>query len=84
MSTTTVNVGTGPMPSPNPPGSKLNSILQIINLVLQALSGIPGLGVPIAIEQVFQRILTNALAAYQAETGQPLDLTKIPQETLVP
>jgi hypothetical protein len=51
---------------------------------LQALTAIPGLGVPIAIEQAFQKILTNALAAYQAETGQPLDLSKIPQESLVP
>jgi hypothetical protein len=78
---TTVTVTT---PSPNPPGSKLQSILSIISLVLQALTAIPGLGVPIAIEQAFQKILTNALAAYQAETGAPIDLSKVPQEALVP
>ena len=70
------------MSSPNPP-SKVQTILSIINAALQGLSLIPGLGAPVAIEQTFQRILTNALAAYQAETGQPIDLTKIPLETKV-
>lgn len=73
-----------PGPAPTGSGSKLSNILAIINLVLQALSVIPGLGLPIKIEQAFQAILTNALAAYQAETGQPIDLKKIPQEALVP
>jgi len=41
---------------------------------------IPALAVPIAIEQGFQKILTNALAVYQAETGKPFDLTQIPLE----
>lgn len=71
-----------PVVTPQP--SKLQNILGIINLALGALSGIPALGLPIAIEQAFQKILTNALAAYQAETGAPIDLGKIPQETLVP
>jgi hypothetical protein len=70
-------------PSPAPP-TKLQSILSIINLALQGLSAIPALTLPIAVEQTFQGILTNALAAYQAENGAPLDLTKIPQEALVP
>lgn len=83
MSTQVTTITSTPAPSPNPPGSTLSSILAIINLVLGALSTIPQLGLPIAIEQAFQKILTNALAAYQAETGQPIDLTKIPQETLV-
>lgn len=77
-------MATPPIPSPSPAGSRLSNILAIINLVLGALSAIPALGLPIAIEQAFQKILTNALAAYQAETGLPIDLTKIPQETLVP
>jgi hypothetical protein len=71
-------------PTPAPAGSKLQSILLIINLALQALSAIPGAAVPIAIEQALQKILTNALAAWQAEVGQPIDLSKIPQEALLP
>jgi hypothetical protein len=75
-------MATIPTPSPAPP-TKLQNILSIINLALQALSTIPILGVPIAVEQAFQKILTNALAAYQQETGQPIDLSKIPQEAPV-
>jgi hypothetical protein len=77
-------MSTAPIPSPNPPGSKLQNILSIINIVLGALSAIPGLGVPIQIEQAFQGILTKALAAYQAESGQPIDLTQIPPEAQLP
>jgi hypothetical protein len=76
---------TPPVPSPSPaPPSKLQNILSIINLALQGLSAVPQLALPIAIEQAFQAILTKALAAYQQETGQPIDLNKIPQEDLVP
>jgi hypothetical protein len=67
-----------------PSTSKLQNILTIINFALQALSIIPGLGGPIALEQALQRILTNALAAYNAETGKPFDITQIPHEALVP
>ena len=76
-------MSTSPTPSPAPPSSKLQNILSIINLALQGLSAIPVLSVPIALEQTFQKILTNALAAYQQETGQPIDLSKIPFETPV-
>ena len=71
--------------SPNPvtAPSKVQTILAIVNAALQGLSLVPGLQAPIAIEQTFQKILTNALAAYQAETGQPIDLTKIPLEAKV-
>jgi hypothetical protein len=76
---------TPPVPSPSPaPPSKLQNVLSIINLALQGLSAVPQLALPIAIEQAFQAILTKALAAYQQETGQPIDLNKIPQEDLVP
>jgi hypothetical protein len=75
-------MSTAPIPSPAPP-SKLQNILSIINLALQGLSAIPVLSLPIALEQTFQGILTNALAAYQQEAGQPIDLTKIPLETPV-
>ena len=65
--------------------SKLDSILQIISGALQGLTLIPGLpagvGEAVALEQVLQGILSKALAAYHAETGQPLDLSKIPLET---
>jgi hypothetical protein len=76
-------MSTQPIPSPAPP-SKLQNILSIINLALQGLSAVPVLALPIALEQTFQGILTKALAAYQQETGQPIDLAKIPLETPVP
>jgi hypothetical protein len=66
-------------PPPTPP-SKLQNILAIINLALQGLAAIPALTVPIAIEQAFQQILVNALAAFQAETGKPFDIQNIPLE----
>jgi hypothetical protein len=72
-------MSTTPTPSPAPQ-SKLQNILGIINLALQGLQAIPVLTLPIAIEQTFQGILTNALAAYQQETGKPIDLTQIPLE----
>jgi hypothetical protein len=83
MGTTTVNV-TATSTAPTPAPSKIQTILAIINAALQGLSIIPGLGAPVAIEQAFQSILTNALAAYKAEAGQPIDLSKIPLETPVP
>ncbi len=80
-------MSTTPTPTPSPapaPPSKLQNILSIINVALQGLSAVPQLALPIAIEQAFQAILSKALAAYQQEVGQPIDLTKIPQEDLVP
>jgi hypothetical protein len=72
-------------PTPAPSTSKLQTILGIINAALQGLTMIPGLGTGVAaavgLEQLLQGILTNALQAYQAEAGQPIDLTKIPLET---
>jgi len=68
---------------PIPVTSKLSNILEIINFSLQALALIPGLAGPIALEQAIQKILMNALAAYQAETGKPFDITNIPLETPV-
>jgi len=75
------------VPSPAPAGSKLQNILGIINLALQGLT-IAGSFTPIGaainagvkLEQIFQDMLTKALQAYQQETGQPIDLTKIPLE----
>jgi hypothetical protein len=81
MSTTPV------VPSSAPAGSKLQNILGIINLALQGLT-IAGSFTPVGaaintavgLEQIFQKMLTNALQVYQQETGQPIDLTKIPLE----
>lgn len=77
-------MSTAPNPTPANP-SKLQTILSIINAALQGLTLIPGLGTgvaaAVAIEQALQGILSNALAAYQAEAGQPIDLSKIPLET---
>ena len=76
-------MATTPTPASSP--SKLATILGIINGALQGLTLIPGLGTGVALavqlEQTLQGILTNGLAAYQAEAGQPIDLTKIPLET---
>ena len=63
--------------------SKLQTILAIINAALQGLTLVPGIGAGAALGLVFENILKNALAAYQAESGQPIDLTKIPLETTV-
>jgi len=76
-------VSTPPVPLPVSAPSKLQTILNIINFALQGLALVPGLGAPIALEQALQRILMNALSAYQAETGKPFDITQIPLETPV-
>jgi hypothetical protein len=63
--------------------TKVQTILQIIQAALTGLQLVPGVGAPAAVAGVFLSILTNGLTAYQAETGQPLDLTKIPLEAPV-
>ena len=65
------------------PTSKLQTILAIINAALQGLTLVPGIGGAAQLGLTFESILKNALAAYQAEAGQPIDLTKIPIETPV-
>lgn len=71
-------------PTPTPAPSKVQSILTIIDAALQGLSLLPVVGAPAGLADVFLNILRGGLDAYQAETGQPLDLTKIPMEALVP
>lgn len=81
-------MATTPVPSPGP--SKVQSILNIINIALQGLT-LAGSFTPVGVaitsgvklEQLFQGMLVDALSVYQAETGQPIDLTKIPLETPV-
>ena len=63
--------------------SKAQLILTIIQAALSGLAVVPGAQLPAAAAQAFLSILTNGMAAYQAETGQPLDITKIPLETPV-
>lgn len=62
----------------------LNSILQIIQAALLALSAVPAVGGDAVLASVFVDILQKALQAYSQAAGAPLDLTKIPLETPVP
>lgn len=66
-----------------PTVSKTTLILAIIQAALTGLSAVPGAQLPSAIGLTFTSILQNALIAYQQETGQPLDLSKIPLEAPV-
>jgi hypothetical protein len=83
-------MSTTPTPTPAPGPTKVENILAIINLALKGLT-IAGSFTPIggaiaagvSLEQVFQGLLVNALQAYHAEVGQPIDLSKIPLETQV-
>jgi hypothetical protein len=59
-------------------------ILSILNIALSALTGIPAIGADAALANVFVQIIQKALSAYNSASGQPLDLTKIPIEALVP
>lgn len=80
---TTVNVTTNSAATPPAP-TKLQSILAIIQLALSGLSSLPVVGGAASLANVFVGLLTHGLNLYQQETGAPLDLTKIPVETLVP
>lgn len=75
---------------PSTGNQKLQNILNIITIALQGLT-VAGSFTPVAgainagvkLEQLFQQMLMNALQVYQAEKGQPIDLSKIPLETPV-
>ena len=67
-------------PSPD----KLSGILAIIDAALKGLALFPVVGAPAGLADVFLNILRGGLSAYEAEAGQPLDLTKIPLESLIP
>jgi hypothetical protein len=64
--------------------SKLQTILSIIQSVLSVLSTLPVVGPGSELASVFLKIFQDASALYQAETGQPFDVTKIAPETPVP
>jgi hypothetical protein len=70
-------------PAPVAPLSKLDSILNLINIALQGLTLVPIIGTYAGLSDAFIVILQSGLAAYNAEVGQPLDLNKIHPETLI-
>ena len=74
MSTTTA--------TPTP--SKLQGILQIIQLALAGLQAVPVTSLAAGLASTFLGIFQNATQLYQQETGQPFDITKIPLEAPVP
>ena len=63
--------------------SKAQLILLILQTALTTLSGIPITAPEAAIGKGLVTIIQSAMAAYQLETGKPIDLTQIPQETKV-
>ena len=66
------------------PTSKVQNLLAIIQAAITGLTLVPGpVGADAGLAGIFIGILNSGLAAYQAETGKPLDLTKIPLETPV-
>lgn len=64
--------------------SKVSLILSIIQAALTGVALIPGGQLASALGETFLTIIQNGLTVYQQETGQPLDLTKIPLETPAP
>ena len=61
--------------------NKLSLILTILNAGLAGLAvAVPGA----AAAEYFLQIVVAGIQAYHAETGQPIDLNRIPLEPLVP
>jgi hypothetical protein len=56
------------------------SILQILQISLNALAVIPAIGQDAVLAGVFVGIIQNAMTAYHSAAGVPLDLTKLPLE----
>jgi hypothetical protein len=63
-----------------PPNTGLTGLLQIIGTVLNVLANLPVIGPEAELASVFLTILQTAMAAVKQQTGQPIDLTKIPFE----
>jgi len=74
-------------PTPPPKGSLLDRLLSIADLAASGISAVTT-GTPIgagaSMADILIKMGQHAAAAYEAETGQPYDLSKIPQEDLVP
>jgi hypothetical protein len=75
-------MSTQPTPSPAPP-TKAQNIEAILIAALQALTLLPGIGATAGVVALLANIFVKAQAAYQQETGQPYDLSKVPLETPV-
>jgi hypothetical protein len=65
-------------------GTSVTFILTILQIALQALSTVPAIGADVALASVFINIIQQAMNAYHAAAGVPLDLSKLPMETPVP
>jgi hypothetical protein len=66
------------VPAPSP----VSWILLVLNAALAGLAIVePG---DAALVKAFTTIIQSAMAAYQQNTGKPIDLTQIPIETPVP
>lgn len=70
--------------STTPAISKQSLILEIIQLALTGLATVPAVGAGAILASTFLGIYQKAVMSYQAEVGQPFDVTKIPLEPLVP
>ena len=64
--------------------SKESLILMILTSALQGLAMVPVIGPEAVAASYFIKIVQAGVQMYQQESGQPIDLTKIPLETLVP
>jgi hypothetical protein len=64
----------------------LQRLLAILGVVTEALGTAVGgpIGTGLKFADFFIQIAQHASAAYEAETGQPLDLAKIPREEPLP
>lgn len=71
-------------PAITPKALTVTNILKILQLVLAALSVLPVIGTDAALVSALIAVYQKAAAAYEAATGQPFDVTKIPIEDVVP
>lgn len=64
-------------------GTSITFILTILQIALNALTTVPAIGADMALSSVFVNIIQQAMNAYHAAAGAPLDLSKLPMETPV-
>jgi hypothetical protein len=76
-------MSTAPAPQP---GSKVSTFLAILELSLNSAAGILSGGASADIKLVGEllKIALHAKSALEAEVGQPINLDKIPQQSLIP
>jgi len=65
-------------------GGTLNEILLLLSTALSVLSAIPATAPEGALGSLVLQIVTAAVQRIESQTGQPIDLTKIPQLTPLP